>query len=153
MAPAQGPLAGRFLIIDDDAALRETVVAQLRCAHCDTIAVETWEEGLAAFRRDPAINVVLLDHPTVSNGIESIVATLWAIRPGTTIVGNSGFDRRADFAVAGVTRYLQKPWRLADLFALLPATALTCGARCYAVPDDTAPPELRPDAVPASDDP
>lgn len=176
MTPSRGTFDGRILIIDDDEAFRRVVTAQLQHAACSSIAVETWEEGLDIFRRDADIEVVLLDHPTVNSGVKSLVDAFRAVRPAVTIVGNSGSDRRADFAAAGVTQYLHKPWRMTELFTLLPSRLLTCGecgshlplrrpkpdetgqswvcatcgARYYAVLDADASPDLRPYAVPAS---
>lgn len=162
-----------LLIIDDDDDFRRVMVAQLRSAGCAASIAASYEEGIRILECDDSINAVLLDHPTVSSRVVGVVDTLRHVRPSAAIVGNSGSDRRREFALAGVSRYLQKPWRLDDLARVLstrveacvtcgrrlplrlPApgepgeswVCTSCGARYYALLDECAPEELRPYAT------
>lgn len=171
------PLSEHVLIVDDDAAFRDVVAAQLRQAGCATKTAKTYEEGLRLFTQDEAIKLVILDHPNVGAGVSGVVGAMRQVRPGTTIVGNSGSDRRAEFAAAGVEHFLLKPWRITDLYGLLnrriefcvdcdwplpllrprpdePAQSwicATCGARYRAVLDPSAPPDLRRNVFAAED--
>lgn len=165
-----------LLIIDDDDDFRRVVVTQLRTAGCAASTASTYEEGIQILERDASINAVLLDHPTVSSRVVGVVDTVRRVRPGAAIVGNSGSDRRHEFALAGVSRYLQKPWRLDDLARALSKrveacvtcgrplplrlpvpgeqgeswVCASCGARYHALLDESAPEELRPYARRAS---
>jgi CheY-like chemotaxis protein len=165
--PDQGLGVGRILIVDDDAAFRNTMQAQLELVGCTARSVETYDEALALIDRDRGIQVVVLDHPTVGSNVARVVQALREVRPDATIVGNSGSDRRTEFALAGVQRYLQKPWRAMDLLSLIrqrieecvgcgrplplrraregetPASwvCASCGARYRGVLDEEAPEE------------
>ena len=75
----------------------------------------------------PEIDVVLLDHPTAGTKIDEVVESLRAAKPGLTIVGNSGADRRQEFARAGVKRFLDKPWRVDELITILKGRMRSCG--------------------------
>jgi CheY-like chemotaxis protein len=171
MTPALSGM--HLLIIDDDADFRRVVVAQLRSAGCAASTAASYEEGIRVLEGDDSINAVLLDHPTVSSRVVGVVDTLRRARPSAAIVGNSGSDRRREFALAGVSRYLQKPWRLDDLARVLSTRVEACvtcgrrlplrlpvpgeqgeswvcaswGARYFALLDECAPEELRPYAT------
>lgn len=112
-------LSAHVLIIDDERGFRDVVVAQFAQAGAKAVAAESYEAGLQVFARDPEIKLVILDHPTVGCRVEGIVNSLRDLRPDVTIVGNSGGHRQAEFATAGVDKYLQKPWRLPELLALI----------------------------------
>lgn len=170
------PIDGAVLIIDDDAMFRDAVVAQLAHAGCATLAAESYEEGCRLCAHHADVRVIVLDHPTVDSRIGEMVSRLRQTRPEATVIGNSGFDRRAEFAAAGVEKYLQKPWRVAELIRLLRRyieacvgcgrplplrlpepgetgsswVCASCGARYYAVFDEAAPADLRRDVIPAS---
>jgi CheY-like chemotaxis protein len=173
--PSWGLSTGRVLIVDDDDGFRGALVKQIQSAGGAAAGAESYEEALGLVERHPEIRVVILDHPTVGSDVGLIVEALRRLRPELAIVGNSGADRRAEFADAGVTRYLQKPWRLADLVALLSGRyescvgcgsplplrrpgpgengcswiCVSCGARYRAVFDETAPEPWRGYALPA----
>ena len=77
-----GLLGGHVLIVDDDSAFRDVVLAQLRRAGCTALGAASYEEGLQVFERDPHIKLVILDHPTSSPFGNPI--------PGLAELGNSG---------------------------------------------------------------
>ncbi len=110
---------GTVLVVDDDAVFRGAVVEQLKRVGIAVRAVESYESGLEAAQGDPSVRVVLLDHPTVGARVDLMVDALRAIRPDALIIGNSGADRRLEFAAAGVAQYLQKPWRMPEFLSLL----------------------------------
>lgn len=170
-------LEEHVLIVDDDAAFRNVVAAQLRQAGCAAKTAATYEEGLQLFTQDSAIKLVILDHPTIGARVDGVVNAMRNTRPDTTIIGNSGSDRRHEFAAAGVKHFLQKPWRISDLLDLLnrriefcvdcnwplpllrpcpgePAqrwVCAVCGARYRAVLDRSAPTEVQRNVVSAND--
>ena len=111
--------------------------------------------------------------PKTSENVLEFVARFKKLRPEAILVGNSGSDRRDEFAVAGVGRYLDKPWGLDDLLALLrerygncvdcgmplplrrPRSNETgtswacaaCGSRYWGIRDDETPEDWQPNAV------
>ena len=163
------------MIVDDDAAFRDVVAAQLRQAGCAAKTAKSYEEGLRLFAQDDAIRLVVLDHPTLGARVDGVVHAMRDVRPDAMIIGNSGSDRRQEFAAAGVRHYLQKPWRVTDLLDLLnrriqfcvdcdwplplllprptePARSwacAVCGARYRAVLDQSAPPDVRRNVIAA----
>ncbi len=163
------------LVVDDDAMFRKVLCAQLEQVGCHVVAADSYDQALELFHRDPRISLVILDHPTVGAGLREMVARLRHIRQTVTIVGNSGLDRREEFAAAGVDKYLDKPWRLPDLVNVLedglircvecgrrlplrhprpgePAgnwVCVSCGARYRARLHEAAPADLRPYAAPS----
>jgi len=117
---------GQVLVVDDDTDYRVAIAGQLRLAGCGVMEAPDYNAALQVVRRHRDISLVILDHPTGTARVEGIVEALRAIGANTTIVGNSGADRRIEFAEAGVELYLQKPWRPADLAALLRGCIRTC---------------------------
>ena len=166
------------LIVDDDELFRDAVGLQLEQSGWAVHSAESYKEALRLFQYNESIKLVILDHPTVGANVRGIVHLLRSVRPDTVIVGNSGASRRTEFAAAGVSQYLQKPWRLADLLGILnrrirscvecgirlplrqPGPDETgrswacafCGSRYRALLDDASEPEIRTNAV-AADEP
>jgi CheY-like chemotaxis protein len=118
---------GQVLVVDDDAEYRAAIVGQLRLAGCGVLEAPDYDVALQLFRSCADVQLVILDHPTGAARVDGLVANLRAIRQDATIVGNSGADRRVEFAAAGVPLFLQKPWRPADLATLLRGGISTCG--------------------------
>jgi CheY-like chemotaxis protein len=161
------------LIIDDDESFRDAVAGQFKRSGWSVHAAETYEDGLQVFQLNQEIGLVIIDHATVGADVGGVVHLLRAVRPNTFIVGNSGEDRRAEFAEAGVNEYLQKPWRVPDLLGTLdrriascvecgmplplrrPAPGESgsswacayCGSRYRAVLEQGSPPEFRSNAL------
>ena len=169
----QKSLMGHILIVDDDKLFRVGITSLLEQRGYSTHTADSYEAGLQIFENKANIDIVLLDHTTVSDDVHELVQSLRAIRPKTLIIGNSGADRRAEFTVAGVANYLQKPWRINDLLAIthraigacsecglplplrLPRpneigdswSCAFCGSRYHAILDETASAEIRSNAL------
>lgn len=176
---AEANTSPRVLIVDDDGLFREVMARRLTQAGQATVVAPSYEEGLRLLERFSSIGVVILDHAPTKDGMTRVVELIRAVRPTIQVVGNSGSDRRAEFAAAGVTSYLQKPWRVEDLLELLrrpigncgecglplplrqpyPNEAgqswccAFCGARYHAVADEKADPDIRGNALPVDQPP
>lgn len=166
------PQETQVLVVDDDDLFRESVVMQLQQASGVCYGARSYDEAVQVLRDRREIGVVLLDHLATSANIDKVVRELRAQRPGVLIIGNSGADRRADFAAAGVTRYLDKPWHIEQLARMVNERIDTCcecglplplrrpreeeaasswecafcGSRYAAVLDEDAPTDVRPNA-------
>jgi CheY-like chemotaxis protein len=160
--------AACILIVDDDEIFRSAVAAQLRAAGCRALEAGSYAEGVATIQHHDAIRAVILDHPTINCQVSDVLEALRRNHQEAIVIGNSGEDRRRAFATAGVGHYLQKPWRLPELFSMLcrriesciecgrplplrlpwPGeqaqswVCASCGARYRAVRDESAPSDL-----------
>ena len=114
-----------FLIIDDDEHFRGFVVGQLRARGCECRAAASYEEAIQ-IARTWAPKYALLDHIGVAANIAAVSDQIRTAAPEIKLIGNSGSDRRAEFADAGVADYLQKPWPLDDLFHLISGRIQVC---------------------------
>jgi CheY-like chemotaxis protein len=121
------PSDSHALVVDDDDVYSDAIALQLEQAGCVCHNASSYEDAVRELRRKSAIKVVILDHAAVSARIDKVVESLRAIRPSLMIVGNSGAERRSDFASAGVSRYLQKPWRVEQLVSLVSERISSCG--------------------------
>lgn len=170
------PADSAVLVVDDDADFRRAIAAQLTAEGHRVRTAPDYETALREVRANADVRLIILDHPTDNSRIDGIVSALRSADAAITIVGNSGADRREEFAAAGVRHYLQKPWRPEDLAGVLagriqsciscrrplplriprPAEAGTswvcagCGARYYAVWDAAAPSAWRINVHPAA---
>ena len=70
---------------------------------------------------DEGIRSVVLDFEIPGVEIGSLVERIRRLRPEIDILGNSAFECGEEFAKLGVDRFVRKPWRAADLVALLQA--------------------------------
>jgi CheY-like chemotaxis protein len=113
------PLEGRVLVVDDDELFRHVAVAILESAGAPAYAVENDAEALRLLAHDEGIAVLVVDYEIPGTDVESLVRRARAFRPDLKVVGNSAFERGADFAALGVHGFLRKPWRPRDLLAAL----------------------------------
>ena len=116
-----------ILVVDDDGVFRGAVELQLEQHSLVCRTATSYQEAQLVLQRAPAIDIVLLDHPPAATSMGDVVKSLRAARPGLTIVGNSGADRRQEFARAGVKRFLDKPWRVDELITILKGRMRSCG--------------------------
>lgn len=156
---------GCVLIVDDSDVFRDSMRWQLNQIGCEALVSASYGHALELLKENSNISVVVLDHLTISGDMASVVRDFKAARSNVLIVGNSGGDRKAEFASVGVDQYLQKPWRAAELLAFarrklgncvecgieLPLrhpgpneigrswTCAFCGARYNAIMDESAP--------------
>jgi CheY-like chemotaxis protein len=112
-------LPGHVLVVDDKDTARRAVTAQLQGAGAICHSACDHGEGLRLAERDPRIGFVVLDYDISGGQASAFIQQLSSVRPDLVVVGTSGGDRREAFAALGVTRFLQKPWRVDDLLNLL----------------------------------
>lgn len=124
--PPQRPIArtwrgeGLALVVDDEPAVRQAACAMLVHLGFTTVVAEHGAAALALLEeRSESVSVVLLDRAMpVMNGTE----TLRVVRerhPTLRVVMTSGFDVGAPLALGPHERFLAKPFRLAELRAVL----------------------------------
>ncbi len=129
-APVRWPLKGNVLIHDSSALVRRVVVAELEQAGGICHAAADVETGLRLLARDAEIRVMILDYDTPAGDIGTVAERAWAVRPDLQIVGTGTEDRREEFSIVGVHRFLPKPYVLEDLINLLTdriAECVDCG--------------------------
>jgi DNA-binding response OmpR family regulator len=118
--PALNQIQGRRLLyVDDDPLLRRFVTRLLARAGGTCCPAGTHDEAVGILRRDPQLELAILDFHMPDGDIAQLVPRLRAVRPGLFLVGTSGADRCRDFAECGVTRFIPKPWGLAELLRVV----------------------------------
>jgi len=168
------PFSGRTLIVDDDQWVRHIVARQIENGGGICHTAESAQAALQTCMRDSGIEIVVIDHDLPGEKAGELVAGIRQHLPQVQFVGTSGLDRAHEFREMGVTAFLQKPWALADLIAVLRhqigrcATCelslplrlakpreesdqwvcVRCGHRYQAVWDEDAPAESRGNVVP-----
>jgi two-component system cell cycle response regulator CpdR len=169
------PIEGRALIIDDEAIVRRVIVAECQRIGCLCHAAENRDVGLRLLERDPEINVVILDHDLPGGEIKPFVERMRLVRRNLIVVGTSTRYCREEFAVLGVSRFLLKPFVVGDLINCimnrigncvhcgLPTPlrrprpeeearswiCCGCGARYYAILDESMPDDTHRNVQPA----
>lgn len=108
------PVTGDVLIVDDLEFIRDTYRRQLERIGCQCHVAASHDEALAAVQKHE-IAVVILDFDLGGDDPAPFVQQLHQLSPQTVIVGNSGYNRREEFAKMGVNFFLLKPWDLAEL--------------------------------------
>jgi CheY-like chemotaxis protein len=105
----------RILYVDDDPCLRRVTSAVLREAGAICLPAGTHDQAVAFVDADPGFALAILDFEMPDGDVGHLVKRLRSVRALLPLIGTSGGDRRDDFAERGVTRFLEKPWQLADL--------------------------------------
>ncbi|MFH1418707.1 MAG: response regulator [Planctomycetota bacterium] len=113
------PFKGWALVVDDEEIHRHLVTSELEQAGCVCHSAATHESALGLFKRDPNIDVVILDFSMPDGEPAHLVRQLRAIRGDVKIVGTSSVPRAAQFAAIGVDRFLEKLWQINDLINVL----------------------------------
>jgi two-component system, cell cycle sensor histidine kinase and response regulator CckA len=118
---APGPAT--VLLVDDEAALRKGGRAVLEMDGYHVVTASDGREAVEAFRKDPdGFDVVVLDlSMPVMDGEEALEA-LRGIRGDVRVILTSGYggaDVAGRFQDRGMTGFLQKPFRPAELSAAL----------------------------------
>jgi PAS domain S-box-containing protein len=124
--PAQRPIArtwrgdGLALVVDDEPAVRQAACAMLVHLGFTTVVAEHGAAALALLEeRGDSVSVVLLDRAMpVMNGAETL-RILRERHPKLRVLMTSGFDVGAPLALGPHERFLAKPYRLAELRAVL----------------------------------
>lgn len=116
----------RVLVIEDEAALRQTIRRMLESAGHEVVEAENGRTGLEAFRKN-LLDVVITDIIMPNKeGIETI-RDIRALNPGIRIVAISGGGRTKNFdflriaGKLGANATLAKPFQRQQLLASLEA--------------------------------
>jgi two-component system cell cycle sensor histidine kinase/response regulator CckA len=112
---------GVILVADDDAGVRLVTSEMLKLLGCEVLLAADGEEAVARFRESAGrIQLVFLDLTMpVKGGAEALVEIL-AIRPDARVVLASGLDElEAVRSVSGAVGFMQKPYTLEQLGAML----------------------------------
>jgi CheY-like chemotaxis protein len=120
-APVPGPT--RVLVIEDDAAIREALVALLRDRGYIALAAADGPAGLAVVEREP-VDVVFTDLAVAQVSGFDVARAVKRLRPGTPVVLVTGWPGRldeADVAGSGIDRVIEKPVGAAEMLAALDA--------------------------------
>src|SRR6266849_3265576 len=117
--PAATTAAGSVLIIDDEAAIRESLETLLEFEGYSVEAAETGEEGLARLAEHP-FDLVLLDFALPHrNGLE-ILADIRSRDPLLAVIMITAYgtvDNAVRAMQSGATNFIQKPWDNEKLLA------------------------------------
>ena len=120
------PCAGRLLVVDDDAAVREFVCTATRQLGYAVTAATNGVEALDLVKQDPAaIELVLTDiNMPEMDGLTLARALAVTAKPPRIAAMSGRFDSqiRADLRAAGVSALLAKPFTKAELAAALQHT-------------------------------
>src|SRR5215469_15310377 len=117
--PAGTTSSGSVLIIDDEAAIRESLETLLEFEGYSVAAAGTGEEGLALLAEDP-FDLVLLDFALPDrNGLE-ILADIRSRDPLQAVIMITAYgtvDNAVRAMQNGATNFIQKPWDNEKLLA------------------------------------
>ncbi len=119
--PTEKPLS--VMVVDDDDAIRALTVEMLDQVGITATAAADGIQALDRFRPAPhAIDVVLLDMTMPRMSGEETFRALMNIRPDLTVIVASGYSEQNTmnkFGDPSPAGFLQKPYRLKDLVAIL----------------------------------
>lgn len=123
-APAEGgPGQPTVLLADDEETVLDVVTRLLQSQGCRVIQARDGEQALERFREIAgAVSVALIDMTMPRQDGERVVQQLRALAPDLPVVLMSGFpeaDVAPRYADLGLSGYLQKPFRLPAIVALL----------------------------------
>jgi CheY-like chemotaxis protein len=114
---------GRILIVDDDAAVRETMAEILSEAGYDCIQAENGEEAVGMAAANPRkISLALIDLAMPGMDGAETYRRLKGLNPNVRTILTSGYlrDQEIDRLIErGVDAFLPKPFRIDDLVELV----------------------------------
>lgn len=113
------PFEDHVLVVDTLKKTRALCAELLNRVGCVCYKADSQDLALKLFSADPKLAVVILDHAMPAGSLTTLLAAFRAIRPETKVVGTAATDRRRDFAVLGVDRYLEMGWAIPDLIEVL----------------------------------
>jgi two-component system cell cycle sensor histidine kinase/response regulator CckA len=115
--------SGTVLVVDDDEAVRELMIAGLQRAGFDVLQAADGREGIAAFEQHrDEIRAVFLDRTMPNVSGEEAFEAIRSIDPDAHVVLVSGYSEKQAaerFANRGLVGFLQKPFRLEALIKKL----------------------------------
>jgi CheY-like chemotaxis protein len=111
------------LVVDDEAVVRQIVKLALERAGRRVLLADSGEAAVDILQRNPSkVELVVLDWKMpVMDGSETLIR-LREIRPDLKVIVSSGFARseaEERFGGSGITGYLQKPYRMSELAAMV----------------------------------
>ena len=114
---ADPPARPLILLVDDEAAVRRLAEMMLKKLGYEVTPVASGAAAVDAFRADPtAFRAVMLDLTMPGMSGADVLAAVRAVRPAVPVVLTSGYTAEAvPLLAGGPTRFLQKPFALADL--------------------------------------
>lgn len=117
--PVESSRAGSILIIDDEAAIRESLETLLEFEGYSVESAETGEQGLAKIGQRP-FDLVLLDYALPDrNGLE-VLADIRERDPQLAVIVVTAYgtvDNAVRVIQNGATNFIQKPWDNEKLLA------------------------------------
>jgi signal transduction histidine kinase/ActR/RegA family two-component response regulator len=120
-APPSGTATGLVMVVDDEEAVREVIVAVLERAGIAWILCADGDTAVRLFReRSDQISLVLLDLSMPGLSSEATFEELRRIRPGVPVLLSSGYaeaEATSQFVGRGLAGFLQKPYRPEALLA------------------------------------
>jgi PAS domain S-box-containing protein len=113
----------RILVVEDDSRVRLLTIRRLRSLGYDVVEASNGPDALAAFERDPAIDLVFSDlvMPGGLSGYE-LCLQIGRLRPGVRMLLTSGYAEelvQGNMPAGQNIRVLRKPYRTADLARIL----------------------------------
>ncbi len=117
--PAVGSGTGSVLIIDDEAAIRESLETLLAFEGYDVTSAETGEEGLARLAETP-FELVLLDFALPDRNGLDVLAEIRSRDPQLAVIMITAYgtvDNAVRAMQSGATNFIQKPWDNEKLLA------------------------------------
>jgi PAS domain S-box-containing protein len=108
----------RILVVEDDAMVREATVELLSELGYDVVAVQDGDEALNRFNQKEDYDLVILDIQMPRLGGHETLMRLREIKPRLKVLLTSGHcpsENIQDFLNQYQCRFLQKPYRLADI--------------------------------------
>jgi len=114
-----GPAGGTVLVVDDEAAIRDSLAEHLRHLGYEVLGAATGEEALEAYRgRGGQVEVVILDLSMPGMGGRRCLGELLELDPQAKVLVASGYADEAtsrEMAELGAAGFLSKPFKLAEL--------------------------------------
>ena len=121
-APAQIPQTRTILVVDDDQVILNVAAQMLGYMGYTVHTAKDGEEAQEVLRGDPSIQVALLDFSMPGMDGEQCFQALRKINPtlkGILSSGHSEQELMPRYADAGLSEYIQKPYRMEQLQTIL----------------------------------
>ncbi|MHC5011035.1 MAG: sigma-54-dependent transcriptional regulator [Planctomycetota bacterium] len=102
----------KILIIDDEAAIRESLDLVLRFEHHEVVLAQDGEEGLAILLGDPNIDLTFLDIKMPGKDGLEVLSEIVAARPDAVVVmisGHGTIDTALEATRRGAFDFIEKP--------------------------------------------
>jgi CheY-like chemotaxis protein len=104
------PAAAKIVLVDDDAAVREVTAALLGELGYDVREADSGKAALELLRRDPQIDLVLIDFAMPGMNGAELAREVHSIWPRLPVLFVTGFADRATLAGVGEARIIGKPF-------------------------------------------